>query len=365
MSIEIGVLMPRSNSYPLLGQHILRGLKLAFARHEINIQVTVENIERGENSDNVLNKANSLVMNDVELCFAIVGTNSIAPLNNLFSQSGIPLILLNAGERINMPQDFQPATSTFIHSLSLWQSMLLLGKYAAQQYKRIVSTSSFFESGYQFLNSFSRNFLQESKNEFAGIHSTQQFLEEDFKVNLKNIIEKENPEAVLALYSGMEAAEFNEKCLTKGYTKELPILGLPIGLEKAANQEIIAAATWFEHTGDTENKNFVNSYIEKHKKTPDMFAALAFEAAHTLANAINKNGGWDSETVCNTLKNNKHHSIRGEFSYTETGETTDFPSYIMQGNKELLKNKADNIEEIKNDDREMVSSGWFNPYPCS
>lgn len=366
MNLHIGLLIPRSASYPMLSQYLVRGIKLAFSTKDITTQITIEDIGKGSNTEEIIGKANTLLINDVELCFAMVGNNTMAQLGDVFSQSGVPLFLLDAGANINYSEDYKPSKTTFIHSLAMWQSVYALGEFAAQKFKKIVSTSSLFEGGFQFLAAFSKG-LEDKGGEVVGYHSTQQFLEDDFKVNLKNTISEGKPKALLCLYSGNDADEFYSKFIVKGYDGGLPILTTPMGLGSGEIEldSITLASTWFAEIENEENKKFVEEYTKKYKKTPDMFGALAFEAAYTVANLAATQGEWDSNEIVNLLKTTSHKGIRGEFSYNEVGETTNFSSYLKHPNSTLEKYTVDNIEEVRNWQKEQFSSGWFNPYPCS
>lgn len=366
MEIQVGLLIPRSHTYPMLSQYLMRGIKLAFAAKNVKAQFTIEDIGKGEKPEVVVGKANTLLMNDVEVCFAMVGKNSITQLSDVFSQSGVPLMFIDAGAAINLPEGFKPSPTTFIHSMAMWQSMYALGKYATEKYKKVISTSSFFESGFQLLSGFGRG-VEEKGGEIVGFHSTQQFAEDDFKVNLKNLVSTEQPKALLCLYNGNEADEFYSKCVIKGYDGGLPILTSPLGLGtgEIETDNVTVASTWFAELETEENKQFVESYKAKYKKTPDAFAALAYEAAFAIAGAVEHNDGWDADEICAYLKNNKHKGIRGEFGYTETGETTDFATYIKTPGAEFVKVEVENHEKIKEEDKERFSSGWYNPYPCA
>lgn len=367
MDLHIGILIPRSATYPMLSQYLVRGIKLAFATKNINAQFTIEDIGKGSNVEDIIGKANSLLINDVELCFAMVGSNTMTQLGDVFSQSGIPLLLLDAGANINYSDDYKPTKTTFIHNLGMWQSVYALGEFAAKKFNKVVSTSSLFDAGFQFLGAFSKG-LESNGGEIVGYHSTQQFLEDDFKVKLKNTISEGKPKALLCLYSGNDADEFFSKFLVKGYDGGLPILTTPMGLGSGEIEldSVTLASTWFAELENKENQNFVEAYTKKYKKTPDLFAALGYEAAHTVATLVETKQEWDGEEIVTLLATTKHKGIRGDFSYDcTTGETTNFASYLKQPNGVLEKHIVKNIDEIKAWQKEQFSSGWFNPYPCS
>lgn len=366
MEIQVGLLIPRSSSYPLLSQNLVKGFKLAFANNGINAQFSVEDVGKGGNVEEVLGKANNLLFNDVQICFAMVGSTCVTELSDVFSQSNVPLFLLDAGANINLKSDLEPLPTTFIQSLEMWQSQYVLGEYAGKHYKKTVSSSCFFESGFRLLSAFAQGY-EKSGGEIVGYHSTQQFLEDDFKVNLKKIVNEEKPKAMLCLYNGNDADEFYNKCVVKGYDGGLPILTTLLGLGsgKIELDNITLASSWLAESETIENKEFIESYTAKHKKTPDSFAALAYEAADTVAKCAKQMDDWDSDEIVELLKNTTHKGIRGEFTYTETGENTSFPVYLKLTNGEIEQHTMNNVEEIREKDKEHFSSGWFNPYPCS
>lgn len=366
MNLHIGILVPRSTSYPMVSQFLVRGIKLAFAKNNITTTFTIEDIGKGGKDDEIMGKANALLINDVELCFAMVGHDVAPQLSQVFSQSGTPLFLLDAGARINLAEAYKPTETTFIHSLAMWQSMYALGEYTAKKYKTIVSTSSLFESGFQFLAAMAKG-LEDNGGKIVGYHSTQQFLEDDFKVKLKNTISETQPKALLCLYSGNDADEFYSKSIVKGYDGGLPILTTPLGMGTGEIEidNITLASTWFAELENEENKTFVEAYSAKHKKTPEVFSALAYEAANTVATVAAAMQNWDADVVVSALRANSHKGIRGEFSYTDTGETTDFVSYMQLPDKTLVPYNISNNDEVKSWNKEQLASGWINPYPCS
>lgn len=368
MELNIGLLIPHSSSYTMLSQNIVRGIKLAFTNNNINANYIIEDIGKGSNAKEILGKANKLLVQDIHICFALAGHDSWQELNTLFSNSNCVLFLLDAGAKINLPNDFEPSVSTFIHSAQFWKSLYDLGKQTADKYPKILSTSSFFESGYHFLSAFAKSY-QNNGGELVGYHSTQEFKEEDFKVSLAKHIDEGQPQALLGLYNGKDADEFYEKCVSKGYDKGLPLIIAPLGLGsgKIEIDNYTIASTWVAEIENEENRKFVQDYKAKYKKVPDIFAAIAYEAATVVSNYLETDEDWNAEKFGETAKSKEHQSIRGTFRYFETGETDSFKNYIITSGSGYTESELEETEyeRVKEWEKEQVSSGWFNPYPCS
>jgi len=96
------------------------------------------------------------------------------------------------------------------------------------------------------------------------------------------------------------------------------------------------------YSGDTSAivKNFVDSYKKEYNKEPDAFAALAYDSAKILVEAIKNANSTDGEAIKDELAKTEVESVTGKISFNEERSAIKGAVVIkLEGGNKVLADK--------------------------
>jgi branched-chain amino acid transport system substrate-binding protein len=372
MNLKIGILIPRSDISPLFPQQVVRGIKMGFEKLGLAPQFIIEDIGKAVLADVVMGKANTLLMEDVDITFAWVGRKVADDLKKLYAAAQKPLLLMSAGVSVDTENEMGIAPYVFSNSLDTWQSTSLLGKYVGQHYKgNLLNSVGFFECGYNFSALFSEGF-ENDENKIVGTHISKKMEDIDFTETLPQMMEQVNPDMFTAFYSGIDAEKFYKLCVESNITKGLPIITLGFGSMpyKNTNYPVINAQCWDISFDNQANQAFVSDFTTKHKTTPDAYTMIAYETAFAAAKVLSNtdNDNFDALKFCTALQKSETNGPRGVLTFdSATQKNNSFATIISDGGKTTVvaPYTADEIKIFMDDFATRIQAGWFNPYPCA
>ncbi len=191
------------------------------------------------------------------------------------------------------------------------------------------NTDSSYSSG--LTESFTREFI-----ELGGeIVSNEGYTgaDKDFKVQLTKI-SATNPEALFIPDYYTQAYLIASQAKDIGL-KDITLLGgdgwdgMHTIFEKDENGEIkdasiIEGAYFCSHYSmdDTEPQvqSFVEGYRAKYGEDPTAFAALGYDGANIMMNAIETAGSTDSQAIIDAIKNTEYKGVTGNITFDENGD---------------------------------------------
>ena len=163
MKMKIGIVLPQSTLYPLIGHQFTNGLRSCAALLEIpDIEIEFVIKDAGLGDDRSISEAaNMLILQDqVDVITGLITNEAFGENRNLFHQTQVPVIAANLGAKVQHGEE--PSPYMFCTSLNLWQSCYFLGKWAVETYgKKTVLASSFYDGGYSMGFGFSEGFMGE------------------------------------------------------------------------------------------------------------------------------------------------------------------------------------------------------------
>ncbi len=104
----------------------------------------------------------------------------------------------------------------------------------------------------------------------------------------------------------------------------------------AAADGLIVGSPWFIAKPDPISEKFVSDFQAKNGKSPDQFAAQAFDAMFIVAAAIDRAGAADSEKVRDALLKTNYSGVMGPFTFTSGRDPASTEGVVvleMQGGK--------------------------------
>jgi len=108
-----------------------------------------------------------------------------------------------------------------------------------------------------------------------------------------------------------------------------------VEIAKDAADGLIVATPWYGDRNDPKVKAFVAKYEKTYGKKPDQFAAQAYDALYTMAEALKKAGTADRERLRDALAATRDfHGVLGKFSFDAERDVVMEPTVlIVRGGK--------------------------------
>ncbi len=370
MSITVGILIPRSDIFPTLPLHIVKGIKLAFENEGIDAQFVVSDIGKGVVQDLVMAKANELIMQDVDITIAYAGKKVLDGLKTLFKGAKKPLMLMGMGPNIIREEEYGEAPYIAGNSFDMWHTNYLLGEYATKHVgKNGIASIGLFEGGYQFLPAFNEAAVNNG-GAIVATHITKKLDEIDFTGDLNNTIGTTAADYLVEFYSGVDSQRFYDLCIASGISKGLPIITPSIGTEPFAgyDKRIVHGLSWHPFIKNSVNERMMTDFREKYGEECNAYIALAYETALWIIQGVKACAGkFNATTYCDAITAANFQSPRGEFIVNkELNTNAPFPTIIVDGESvtshSLSAELEKNLIELFSG---RVQAGWFNPYPCA
>lgn len=147
----------------------------------------------------------------------------------------------------------------------------------------------------------------------------------DFKTQLTNIANAA-PDAV------MVSDYYSQAALIAAQAKEVGLDAVLLGADgwdgvtttvDEGSYDVIENSYFCNHfttENDSEKvQNFIAAYKAAYNEEPTSFAALGYDAAYVLANAINAAGSTDPEAIIEALKATEYEGVTGSLTFDENG----------------------------------------------
>ncbi len=384
LPISIGVMLPRSRSYPQLAPNLLAGMELALAQLDQRaagrpLRLVVEEI--GVGLAFAEQKARKLLSADmVDFAVGLLPVNLAAALQPLFAAQQVCLIASQAGE--NIPRRDEQGPFCFQNSLALWQANYALGARAAAQIgRRAMLAQSFYDSGYDLPFAFRLGYEQ-AGGEVLGTFLTHRPPDPGTFGPIFEQVERDAPDLIFASYSGRPAGDFLRAYAAAGLGGRVPLLGSGFLIDGARLQEhgeaLLGAQTavgWDE--GAETALPLGAAFRELTGRPADGFAALGYEAVRWVAAAVEALAGdlTRPERTQEALAGATIDGPRGPLRI-EPGTLCALPASITlrevrRHEGALIQAPLATLPLISIDDellgviRDGLRSGWFNPYLCA
>lgn len=294
LQATIGVLLPRSQISPGLGERFLAGLRLALPERAglrlVSADYGTSQIMAEEQTKRLLG------WERVDLLVGLLSVNLAAMLQPLLDERGAICLAANLGE--NLPRAVERHPLCFQHTLGLWQANWALGRWAAQHLgRRALMAQSFYDSGFDLPYAFQHGF------EAAGgevLHTVVSHVPPDrgsFGPLFARAAEL-RPDLVFASYCGPAATQFLRAYAEAGLAGRVPLLGsgfltdTPLLREQAAAAlGVRSARGWTDLSAAEPGRAFAAAYQAAEGAPPDAFALLGYECGLLLGQALGASAG--------------------------------------------------------------------------
>ncbi len=345
--LKIGVLLPYSSIYAVLGQSITEGMKMYFESvgnkaGGREIQLITE--DEGDQPPAAAQKARKLVEQDqVDLVAGIVSSGVAGAIRDFFHDNKKFLILANAGA--NALTRAAKSPYIFRASFSNWQVNWPMGTWAAANIgKKAFVSAPDYAAGKETVSAF-RNSFEAAGGQIVKVQLTpfpQMGDPAPFMAEIKDAA----PDFIYAFYSGSAATTFVKAYADFGLAGAIPLAGSGFIVEQDvlpahgdAALGVRSCLHWALTLDNPENKKFVEEFgkrtIEGGNKGANVFALQGYDTARVLVEALNAVQGDVSkaEALMEAFGKVSFNSPRGPFKLDPNTHNVINPLYIREVQK--------------------------------
>jgi branched-chain amino acid transport system substrate-binding protein len=346
-SLKIGLLLPSSDIYAVLGASITEGMKMYFesvGNKAGGRQIQLISEDEGTKPDVAAQKARKLVEQDqVDLVAGIVSSGVAAAVRDYFHDNKKFLIIANAGA--NALTRAAKSPYIFRTSFSNWQPNWPMGTWAAQNLgkKAFISVPD-YAAGKDTISAF-RNSFEAAGGQIVKVQLTP-FPNMGDPAPFLTEIKAAAPDFVYAFYSGAAAVTFVKAYADFGLIGSLPLTGSGFMVEQdvlpthgEAALGVKSSLHWALTLDSPENKAFVEAFdkreIQGGNKGANVFAVQGYDTARVIVEALNAVQGdmSKSEALIDAFGKASFASPRGQLKMDATTHNVINPIYVREVRK--------------------------------
>jgi branched-chain amino acid transport system substrate-binding protein len=293
--LKVGVLVPTTGIYAVLGESMTEGMKMYFesvgnTAGGRKIEIVAE--DEGEKPDEALKKARKMVEQDqVDLVAGIVSSGVAAAVRSFFDETQSVLIIANAGA--NAMTRAAKSKYIFRTSFSNWQPNWPMGAWTYENVgkKALISVPD-YGAGADMLKAFENGFkaaggtvVEKQLTPFPNMGDPAPFITQ---------IQNAKIDLVYAFYSGAAATTFVKAYGSFGLAGKLPLVGAGFLVEQDvlpaqgdAALGVKSGLHWALTLDNAVNKKFVEDYKKRTTKEANVFAVQGYDTARLIVDSVN------------------------------------------------------------------------------
>lgn len=339
--ITIGLLIPTSGVYSLLGEDIRQGFELYLDGSGGTLggrPVEVVEADEGENVETGVRAAQRLVNEQqVDAVVGVVSSAVALAVRDLFDERQVPLVIANAGANDITGE----RASQFIFRTSFSNSQIshAMGSYLAEQgVQNLFIIAPDYAGGHEHAGAV-REGYEAGGGQVAGEVLPPFTTTQDYQPFLQQIRDS-GAEAVWAFFSGGEAITFIQQYQQFGLKGVLPLYGpgfltdgTVLSQQGPAAEGVRTSLHYTPLLENPTNQAFTEAYEDAYGELPTEYALAAYDAAQLLDLALADFEGAirdNPEDFIAAMEGvGEIDSPRGVFSLSET-HNPEQPLYLLE-----------------------------------
>lgn len=338
--VKIGVLLPFSDIYAVLGENILEGMKMYFdetgnAGGGRKIEIIVEDTEI--KPDVAQQKARKLVEQDgVDFLTGVVSSGVLIGLRDYLIETKKLLICSNAGA--NELSRGLKTPYIWRTSFTNWMMHWPIGAWAAENVgRRAYVTVPDYAAGENAVSAFTHNF-ETHGGQVVGVQRTPFPTMGDPAPFIAELAQAK-PDLIYAWYSGSSAVTFVKAYYDFGLSGQLPLVtsGFTVGedvrpAEGEAALGIHNSLHWTPRLDNPENQTFLKAYTERTTKEADVYNVQGYDTGRVIVDLLNTVQGDTSnvDRMIEVLGGVSFKSPRGPFALDAHSQAPRQNMYLLQ-----------------------------------
>ena len=323
--VKIGVILPYTGVYAVLGESITQAMELVFARE--NWTVAGRKIEMIKEDDEMkppvgIRKTEKLIDSDkVDILTGPVHSGILMGMRDKVHNSKTILIVSNAGADAISRE--RCSRWIFRTSFSNWQPCQPMGGWVAKNVsKEVFQVAPNYQAGKDMMNAFKETFLPAGGKVVA--EDYPKLGETDYAPYLTKI-KQSGAKAVFAFFSGTDAVNFVKQYDQFGLKQSIKLTGAGFLTEPdvlpaqgGAALGIITGHFYTPLLDNPVNHRFVKDFRDKFfGKIPDGFACQGYDTAEVIVRALKAVNGntQDKDKLVDAIAKMEFDSPRGRFRF--------------------------------------------------
>jgi branched-chain amino acid transport system substrate-binding protein len=323
--IKIGVVLPYTGVYAVLGESITQAMELVFARE--NWTVAGRKIEMIKEDDEMkppvgIRKTEKLIDSDkVDILTGPVHSGILMGMRDKVHSSKTILIVSNAGADAISRE--RCSKWIFRTSFSNWQPCQPMGGWVAKNVsKEVFQVAPNYQAGKDMMNAFKETFVPAGGKVVA--EDYPKLGETDYAPYLTKI-KQSGAKAVFAFFSGTDAVNFVKQYDQFGLKQSIKLTGAGFLTEPdvlpaqgGAALGVITGHFYTPLLDNPVNHRFVKDFREKFfNKVPDGFACQGYDTAEVIIRALKAVNGntQDKDKLVDAIAKVEFDSPRGRFRF--------------------------------------------------
>ncbi|HSE94676.1 MAG TPA: ABC transporter substrate-binding protein [Methylomirabilota bacterium] len=323
--IKIGLVLPYSGVYAVLGESITQAMELVFARE--NWTVAGRKIEMVKEDDEMqppvgVRKTEKLIDSDkVDILTGPVHSGILMGMRDKVHNSKTILIVSNAGADAISRE--RCSRWIFRTSFSNWQPCQPMGGWVAKNVsKEVFQIAPNYQAGKDMMAAFRETFLPAGGKVIA--EDYPKLGETDYAPYLTKI-RQSGAKAVFAFFSGTDAVNFVKQYSQFGLKQTVKLTGAGFLTEPdvlpaqgAAALGVITGHFYTPLLDNPTNHRFVKDFRDKFfNKMPDGFACQGYDTAEVIVRALKAVNGntQDKDKLVDAIAKVEFDSPRGRFRF--------------------------------------------------
>src|SRR5262244_3965440 len=323
--LKVGLVLPYTGVYAVLGESITQGMELVFARE--NWTVAGRKVEMIREDDEMkppvgIRKTEKLIDSDnVDILTGPVHSGILMGMRDKVHNSKTILIVSNAGADAISRE--RCSRWIFRTSFSNWQPNQPMGGWVAKHVaKEVFITAPNYQAGKDQLGAFKETFVP-AGGKLVG-EDYPKLGETDYAPYLTKI-KQSGAKAVYAFFSGSDAVNFVKQYDQFGLKQSVKLTGAGFLVEPdvlpAQGRSALGVISGHFYTpllDNPVNQRFVREFRERFGgKMPDGFACQGYDTAETILRAVKATNGntQDKDKLVAVIEKTEFDSPRGHFRF--------------------------------------------------
>jgi branched-chain amino acid transport system substrate-binding protein len=319
----------------------------------------------------------ALATDDLGVMIGVVGATDAARLRAVVAESGTSLVVTDGGANVVRADEASP--NLLYSTGGYWQANWALGEWAAAHLgRRGFLAASMYESGFDALYAAELG-MEAGGGAVAGRHVNFGPSGPRPAADAIAAIRAARPDFVFAAYNGPQAVEFVRAYAQSGLKDELPLVGSGFLVDEALLPEmgdaalgIHSALSWAPTLDAPANQAFVRDYRALTGSAPNVLAAVGYDTARWISEALSAAGEQGPRAVRAALLETRFAGPRGAWRMDPRTQQAVTPLYLRQveAGPDGPRNQAlgelpavDALDSRLEPLRQAPRTGWVYAYP--
>lgn len=319
-TIYIGGILPMSGDYYFYGSEIKKGVDLAISKRDNVLGKKIKFVVADDQSEHMKNiDAYNKFAANKKICSIIGGGNSILTEDIASVSQKKPLPIITPTASLKSITEYGPNIYRCVFTDET--EGICMAEFVLKDLKA-KTAAVFYDMDNDYSIALAKSFLKKF-NEGGKVLTEQSHptSDNDFRIQL-NKIKLVNPDVLF-----IPDYAYNTVLILK-QARDMGIKSVILGpdtfeeaIEQANDKSIFDNAYYCSHysTDNTDPaiQKFVNEFKKEYESIPSSVAALSFDAANILLDAIQKANSTDSQAILNALAQTNHSGVTGNIKFDE------------------------------------------------